>query len=96
MSENKNENNDCSICYCTLINKLILPCNHTFCKKCIKRWASTNPVCPLCRRPFNRSNLITFDDWIYNNTNGICSPSGIIEPRNDINMFEMKRMFGNT
>ena len=60
----------CSICYeITIAEKLILQCNHTFHKKCIKMWFNKNNYklcknklcqctdrfssCPLCRTSIN-------------------------------------------
>ena len=28
---------------------LLLPCDHLFHQKCIKKWYRRNPTCPLCR-----------------------------------------------
>ncbi len=41
----------CTICDDRKINVLIIPCRHTFCKKCINIWIneSNKITCPLCR-----------------------------------------------
>lgn len=51
----KNKNDEptyiCTICDNRKINVLIIPCRHTFCKKCINIWISESnkSTCPLCR-----------------------------------------------
>jgi hypothetical protein len=42
----------CTICSDKKINILLLPCRHTFCKRCIINWikkSTISPSCPLCR-----------------------------------------------
>lgn len=52
----------CSICYEAFDNETEITCGHSFCKKCIDRWAETNNTCPLCREVFCEQN--TVDDEI--------------------------------
>lgn len=59
----ENPNNVCSICYSSMIASESLPCGHSFCLSCIHEWSrvctkSLRPcICPLCRTPFNKSQL---------------------------------------
>ena len=42
---------NCSICFDVFKEKVILNCNHEYCKKCIDEWiAFDNHQCPLCRK----------------------------------------------
>ena len=42
---------DCSICFETSVgfNRVILPCNHVFHSKCLKKWFTDHDTCPYCR-----------------------------------------------
>lgn len=51
----------CSICYEAFDNETEIPCGHSFCKKCIDRWAETNNTCPLCREVFCEQNTVDDD-----------------------------------
>ena len=43
-------NSPCTICFNLLKNPTrIIPCNHIFCKSCLKIWRKTCNNCPLCR-----------------------------------------------
>ena len=43
-------NAPCSICFNPLKTPTrIIPCNHIFCKSCLKLWYKSNNNCPLCR-----------------------------------------------
>lgn len=49
------EDNLCPICLAEISNAACVAlCFHRFCFGCIQRWAVMRPVCPLCRRPFDR------------------------------------------
>lgn len=54
---------DCPICYGKIDTIETLPCGHNFCLSCIQEWSRAcikdmHPcVCPMCRTPFNSSNL---------------------------------------
>jgi hypothetical protein len=40
----------CPICLEDNLENIILDCKHVFCKKCIKKWVTSNSkTCPLCR-----------------------------------------------
>ena len=49
---------ECSICYLPMVKRTILPCGHTFCRKCMRDWAThcavveQNFICPICRHHF--------------------------------------------
>src|SRR5688572_25454077 len=69
--EELTETMECPICFDVYQNPKQLPCNHTFCLKCIKEHCQTSAQgvtksCPLCRGEF-------------------CVPEGIAEnlPNND-------------
>lgn len=43
----------CNICLDSVKNKASLDgCSHTFCRKCIVKWAKTSNTCPCCRKDF--------------------------------------------
>lgn len=41
----------CSICMTDIIhtNKVVTPCEHSFCNTCLTHWLLTNTSCPMCR-----------------------------------------------
>jgi hypothetical protein len=44
----------CPICLEDNLENIILDCKHVFCKKCIKKWVTSNSkTCPLCRISIN-------------------------------------------
>ena len=44
----------CPICLEENLENIILNCKHIFCKKCIKKWTTSNSkTCPLCRISIN-------------------------------------------
>jgi hypothetical protein len=47
---------ECAICYDNNPN-IGLPCKHTFCFVCTKRFAQAHTNCPLCRQEFNEIHL---------------------------------------
>lgn len=49
---------DCSVCqedYKNGENLLVLPCEHTFHKDCVKKWLSMHNSCPACRKPLENN-----------------------------------------
>ena len=49
---------ECPICTDVIVDSRVLPCIHTFCRKCLEQfWKDKKPgdqvPCPLCRTPFN-------------------------------------------
>ena len=51
--------NICPIC----LNPCIIPskinsCMHIYCNKCINKWLKVSNKCPLCRRNFDKINII--------------------------------------
>lgn len=45
-----NNLHSCPICLEDNLENIILDCKHVFCKKCIKKWVTSNSkTCPLCR-----------------------------------------------
>ncbi|KAJ3313696.1 hypothetical protein HDV04_001706 [Boothiomyces sp. JEL0838] len=40
----------CSICLSNPTKSTLIPCFHTFCFSCIKKWLINNPTCPLCKQ----------------------------------------------
>ncbi|XP_027837429.1 E3 ubiquitin-protein ligase Topors isoform X1 [Aphis gossypii] len=52
----------CSICLDGLTNKCYTnSCWHLFCFECLKRWSTSEPTCPLCKKRFE-SIFHSFDD----------------------------------
>jgi len=53
----------CSICYCPVYHREVLPCGHVYCLSCIHEWSrvctkAMKPcACPLCRSVFLESEL---------------------------------------
>lgn len=47
---------ECSICYDSFLNPIIIPCKHIFCEHCISEWLDAYNTCPVCR-----SNVKTVD-----------------------------------
>ena len=56
--------NSCSICLNYQINKVVIPCGHTFCDKCLKKnenyYRNNNRIscCPICRKNIVNENNI--------------------------------------
>ena len=50
--------NSCSICLNDITEKIITPCGHTFCNKCLTQWLlkDDNVSCPCCRYKFGIIN----------------------------------------
>ncbi|KAH0480790.1 MAG: uncharacterized protein KVP18_002292 [Porospora cf. gigantea A] len=40
----------CPVCMDVPVTPLITSCGHVFCRICIDRWASTSPLCPICKQ----------------------------------------------
>eukprot|EP01132_Coremiostelium_polycephalum_P000656 gene656-811_t len=78
---NLTEELTCSICFEFYDKPLILPCSHSFCKKCIEQVAGNKTVltCPLCRTQLKLSER-GIDDIPVNNT-----ISNIVETLRDTN-----------
>lgn len=61
------EEDECCICYVALHKMQALPCGHSFCSECLHHWIyvcakSMRPsLCPVCRRPFTRSDVSVED-----------------------------------
>lgn len=57
------ETEECCICFVALHKMEALPCGHSFCSHCLNHWIkvcakSMRPsLCPVCRRPFTRSDI---------------------------------------
>ena len=51
----ENQKKICSICLNLIDKKIILDCEHTFCKKCILKWLCINSNCPMCRGNINNN-----------------------------------------
>lgn len=41
----------CAVCLFNAVNRIFVPCGHTFCSKCVERFTRNYP-CPQCRTPF--------------------------------------------
>ena len=53
---------NCIVCLNEPKDPVILECGHIFCYKCIYRWISKNPTCPLCRQPIQENKKIEYFD----------------------------------
>lgn len=58
----------CPICQEVFVNPQRAPCGHTFCRSCILPWISTNPVCPVDRKPTPKDSL--YHDFLIENIIG--------------------------
>jgi hypothetical protein len=60
---------NCSVCYIELSSKtghIITDCIHLFCVKCLLKWYSESPTCPMCRQNLCESdddNFYEHDDY---------------------------------
>lgn len=43
------DDDECAICWATLLQPLQLPCGHSFCGVCVEPWLKRCAVCPMCR-----------------------------------------------
>lgn len=54
---------ECPICIDNINNMITLPCNHSFCSKCINSHIDISGTyffnCPLCRKQYNKSQYCT-------------------------------------
>jgi hypothetical protein len=62
------EHDLCSVCFDDIENKTILNCCHSaHCFGCISTWLATKTICPLCRAPVTKDNIIIVSDDIKSN-----------------------------
>ena len=52
----------CEICY-TSNEKTQLPCGHSICEECEKRWVSRKLTCPFCRMRFGSAKKAAVNGW---------------------------------
>ena len=81
-SSSSSEDDVCAICLDVLKLKYSVPCKHSFCYLCIKRYTALKPVCPLCRARIPLSIIeeasaeegVTLEElkgeWMYSGRNG--------------------------
>ncbi|XP_072239177.1 E3 ubiquitin-protein ligase TRIM35-like [Leuresthes tenuis] len=52
MSFQSEKDLSCPVCHDIFKDPVVLPCSHSFCKDCLKRWWSEKqiPTCPLCKK----------------------------------------------
>ena len=61
--QDKDKQEECCVCYTKHHKMHQLPCGHSFCVGCLSHWARVcsqnmrQVVCPVCRRPFTRSEV---------------------------------------
>ncbi|KAJ3320415.1 hypothetical protein HDV06_005338 [Boothiomyces sp. JEL0866] len=59
----------CSICLSNPTKSVLIPCYHSFCFPCIRKWLISNPVCPLCKQETklisNNSEILEVKDLKY-------------------------------
>lgn len=56
------ESNLCEIC-CASNEKTQLPCGHSICEDCEKRWVSCKLTCPFCRTRFESAKKVAQNGW---------------------------------
>jgi len=49
---------NCSICYDTFKNPILLPCTHVYCGACLLVWMRNGNNCPECRAPIESRGLV--------------------------------------
>jgi hypothetical protein len=50
----------CIICKKPFVEPVSTPCDHTFCRECLKQWIDKNKkTCPTCRHPILSIDLVT-------------------------------------
>ena len=54
------KNDKCSICLSPIYKKIITTCNHSYCFHCIKNWLEIKKNCPICRKNFQKKDVIKF------------------------------------
>jgi hypothetical protein len=47
----------CQICYDALVNTVLVPCGHLFCRRCLDR-APARPTCPYCTQPVRATQVL--------------------------------------
>lgn len=60
---------NCPVCLQDIVSpeqKIITPCNHTFCKICYQAWTRLNNTCPVCRSIIKKQEFIPPYDSVYN------------------------------
>lgn len=63
ITERIKENDLCTICYDTAVNKTLTSCcQNTFCFKCINMWLAQRHICPLCKIKMNVGDLFVIDE----------------------------------
>jgi hypothetical protein len=48
----KDDENSCAVCYCNFCKDediFLLPCKHSYHKKCVRNWLLKKQTCPYCR-----------------------------------------------
>ena len=40
---------ECFICFTIMVEPVTLPCKHTFCRECLRKFFQTKVECPMCR-----------------------------------------------
>lgn len=50
-----NNEAECAICLDRKCNAVIVPCGHSICWECARRWLSSSPTCPFCRETPSKS-----------------------------------------
>lgn len=48
---------ECSICFETDSNTIVLPCSHVLCSNCFDQWVSRRLNCPYCRYQFQKNSV---------------------------------------
>lgn len=51
--------NTCPVCYESFNVMQVTPCNHTFCRNCLRNWTTEHSSCPMCRQYVNVGMLRT-------------------------------------
>ena len=49
----------CAVCLFNAVNRIFVPCGHTFCSECVERFTRNYP-CPQCRTPFQTAMIFFF------------------------------------
>lgn len=52
------QKHECVICMDETEDPLSLPCAHTFCAACIRKWGARAKQCPVCKESFSKKHIV--------------------------------------
>ena len=67
-------NENCSVCMCSLDNPTMTKCGHIFCYECLKMCLATKKQCPLCKTNLQGEQLLVVNGKKNNENNDLNNP----------------------